>query len=459
MRHVSSVLFAYDMYHNLQIRRFNIGEYLCLINYKLTIIMKQHLSIKTLALFVASILISAQLYATDGYFSTGYGTINKGLAGAGIAFYQGSLINGNPASNVFLGNQYQLGVNFFNPNRQYTITGNPSGMEGTFGLMPGTIESDSKLFIIPSLGANWMVSDNSSISATLFGNGGMNTDYPTAIFYDPTSTTTGVNLAQLYGNISYSQKLGENHSIGITGVLAYQYFEAEGLTAFGAFSSNPSAVSGNGTDSGFGYGFKIGYLGHLTDNFAIGVTYQSKVWMSEFDDYAGLFAEQGDFDIPSSWTVGISWELAQDFTVMADVKQIMFGEVNSIGNPMLPNLMQSPLGTTDGAGFGWENIMVYKLGFNYAGVETWDFRAGLSIGDNPIPESEVMFNILAPGVIQNQIALGFSKEVGKSGNKFHMAFNYAMNSSVEGANPLDTPSGQTIEIEMNQFELEFGFSF
>ena len=405
---------------------------------------------------MAGLIISSQTFATDGYFSVGYGTINKGLAGAGIAFYQGSLINGNPAGNVFLGTKYQLGVNFFNPNRKYTVTGNASE-QAMFPLATGTIESDSKLFLMPSAGANWMLNDNSSISAALFGNGGMNTDYPTQTFGDQSVTTTGVNLAQMYGNITYSQKLGEKHSIGVTGVLAYQYFEAKGLTNFGGFSSNPSALSGNGTDSGFGYGFKIGYLGHLTDNFAVGVTYQSKVFMSEFDDYAGLFAEQGDFDIPSSWTAGIAWEVASDFTVMADVKQIMYGDVKSIGNPMLPNLMSSPLGTDEGAGFGWENIMVYKLGFNYAGVDTWEFRAGLSIGDNPVPSSEVMFNILAPGVIENQIALGLSKEVGKSGNQFHVAFNYAMNNSVKGANPM-APQ-QTIDIEMNQFELELGFSF
>ena len=411
---------------------------------------------------MAGLIISSQTFATDGYFSVGYGTINKGLAGAGIAFYQGSLINGNPAGNVFLGTKYQLGVNFFNPNRKYTVTGNASE-QAMFPLATGTIESDSKLFLMPSAGANWMLNDNSSISAALFGNGGMNTDYPTQTFGDQSVTTTGVNLAQMYGNITYSQKLGEKHSIGVTGVLAYQYFEAKGLTNFGGFSSNPSALSGNGTDSGFGYGFKIGYLGHLTDNFAVGVTYQSKVFMSEFDDYAGLFAEQGDFDIPSSWTAGIAWEVASDFTVMADVKQIMYGDINSIGNPMsnLNNAMMgdptSMLGGDNGAGFGWDNIMVYKLGFNYAGVDTWEFRAGLSIGDNPVPSSEVMFNILAPGVIENQIALGLSKEVGKSGNQFHVAFNYAMNNSVKGANPM-APQ-QTIDIEMNQFELELGFSF
>lgn len=414
---------------------------------------------KTLTLIIVSLFISVQSMATDGYFSTGYGTINKGFAGAGIAFYQGSLINGNPAGAAFLGNKYQLGVNFFNPNRQYTVAGNPSGMEGTFGLMPGTVESESSFFVIPSLGANWMIGEKSAISAALFGNGGMNTDYPTATFYDPSSETTGVNLMQMFGNVSYSIKLGAKHSLGATAVLAWQSFEAKGLMSFGAFSSNAQALSGNGADTGFGYGFKIGYLGQLTDNFSIGLMYQSKVMMAEFDDYAGLFAEQGGFDIPASWTVGFSWEIVEDFTVMGDVKSIMYNDVKSIGNPMMPNLMQTQLGNDEGAGFGWEDIMVYKLGFNYAGVDTWDFRAGVSIGDNPVQESEVMFNILAPGVIENQVALGFSKEVGKKGNQFHLAMNYAFNSSVKGDNPMDPPSGQTIEIEMNQFELELGFSF
>jgi long-chain fatty acid transport protein len=70
-----------------------------------------------------------------------------------------------------------------------------------------------------------------------------------------------------------------------------------------------------------------------------------------------------------------------------------------------------------------------------------------------------MFNILAPGVIQNQLALGLSKEVGSKGNQFHLAVNYALNNDVKGANPMDPPSGQTIEIEMNQLEVELGFSF
>ena len=38
----------------------------------------------------------------------------------------------------------------------------------------------------------------------------------------------------------------------------------------------------------------------LTDSIGVGLAYQSKIGMSEFDDYADLFAEDGGFDIPAS---------------------------------------------------------------------------------------------------------------------------------------------------------------
>ncbi len=258
-------------------------------------------------------ILSSSVYATDGYFGVGYGAQNKGLAGAGIAWYKNSLINGNPAAHVLLGKQYQLGVAFFNPNRQYTISGNPSRRDNTFGLMTGTVESDSKLFLMPSMGANWMINEQSSFSATLFGNGGMNTDYPptsmeeTKIGTFGSSGRTGVNLAQMFLGLTYSRKIAGKHSLGVTALLAYQYFEAKGLEAFSAMSSAPTKLTNNGTDGALGYGLKIGYLGTVFDGLTLGASYQTKIFMSEFDDYAGLFAEQGDFDIPSTWTVGLAY--------------------------------------------------------------------------------------------------------------------------------------------------------
>ena len=403
------------------------------------------------SLILAGLITSQTASATDGYFSLAYGTQNKGMAGAGIAWYKNSLINGNPASLVKLGGQYQFGVTVFNPNREYTMQGMP------------TVESDSKVFFMPTFGANWMLNEKSSFSVSMYGNGGMNTDYAAQMAPDgnkystfgmPGDIETGVDLGQMFLNLSYAYQVNEKHSFGVTAIAAYQYFEAKGVSAFGAMSSDPTKLSDNGHDSSLGLGFKLGYLGQLTDKLSVGASYQTMVYMSEFDDYAGLFAEQGDFNIPSTWTVGLAYEANEKWLFAADFKRINYEDIASVSNKMN---FTSQLGSDNGSGFGWENINVIKVGTEYAGIDTWTLRAGYSHCDQPIQDSELLFNVLAPGVIQDHITLGCSKVLSDKGNALHFAFVYALENSVNGPNAMNP--AQDIEIKMNQFEFEVAYSF
>jgi long-chain fatty acid transport protein len=398
-------------------------------------------------------------YATDGYFRNGYGIKYSALAGSGIAVSLSSLgaIN-NPASIINLNNQLEFNLSLFSPMRDYIITGNPSGLEGTFGLTPGKIESDKTSFFFPTLGGNMKVADNMAIALSIYGNGGMNTDYPTATFYDPTSPGTGVNLEQMFVSGSYAIEFVKNHSLGVSAIFGWQRFAAKGLIAFSMFSSDPADLTGNSFSTSTGFGFKIGYQGKLTDWLKVGAAYQSKMIMSEFDRYAGLFAQQGDFDIPSSWTAGVAVMPHKDWTLLLDVKQILYSEIKAINNPMLPNLQTSLLGYDDGAGFGWKDVLAVKFGAMFTGVEGWDFMAGYSYNQNPIPETEVMFNILAPAVVQNHVTAGFTKHIGTQ-NEVSLAFMYALDNSVTGENPLEYPGQQTIKIAMRQWQVEIGYAF
>jgi long-chain fatty acid transport protein len=162
---------------------------------------------------------------------------------------------------------------------------------------------------------------------------------------------------------------------------------------------------------------------------------------------------------------------------MADVKQIMYSGVNSIANPMVPAEMMPmvpnpdwvpgganpyisnpsfvPLGSDNAAGFGWEDMMIFKLGAEFRQVENWEFRLGYSYGKQPIQESEVMFNILAPAVNENHISLGLTRILGEHALNF--AVTHALSNTVKGTNPFDP--AQQIELNMNQWEIDLGFSF
>ncbi|MFC1553298.1 OmpP1/FadL family transporter [candidate division KSB1 bacterium] len=412
--------------------------------------------------FTVVIMLSASVFASNGYFAYGWGTKSKGMAGVGMAIPLSSLAAAsNPAGMVFVGNKTDLSVSLFNPNREYTVIGNPplpqNTPPGAFPLMNGTIESGRTSFFIPGFGINRKIDSSSSIGFSLFGNGGMNTEYDTKTFNNPMVTVTqptGVNLSQLFAGITYARKLNDNHAIGITGIAAYQMFKAQGLQAFAGFSSSPQNLTDNDSNS-FGFGARFGYMGKLSDKFSVGAAYQTKLTMGEFEEYAGLFAEQGGFDIPSNWSVGIALNATEQLTLGFDLQTICYSKIKSIANPMLPNLMMAQLGADGGPGFGWEDMTVYKFGGQYMVNSGLTLRAGYSFGKQPIPESEMMFNILAPGVIEQHITFGLSKMVGT--REIDFAVMRALSSSITGPNALYTP--QNIELKMNQWEFELGISF
>ena len=409
-------------------------------------------------LFFVLALVSVSS-ATNGYFTHGFSIKNQGLAGVGVALPLDSLATStNPAGMAFVGTRIDVGLSLFNPNRGYTVSGNPSGVQGTFGLEPGTVESDSEWFVIPAIGANKMLNENNALGIAIFGNGGMNTNYDKRTFGDPTSSRTGVDLMQAFITPTYAVKLHPKHAVGVSAILAYQSFEAKGLRSFAGFSSDPSKLSNNNHDSSYGYGARFGYLGEVFPNLFLGASYQTNIWMSKLGDYRGLFAERGDFDIPQNWTVGLAFKATPALTFAADVQKIYYSDIKAINNPLLPNLATSRLGDDNGAGFGWNDMTVFKAGVQWDSSDVWTWRAGYSYGEQPIDGSQVLFNILAPGVVQNHVTAGVTRKICKN-QGIDFALMHAFSHSVSGPNPLEIPGQQTIRVRMNQWEASVGYSW
>jgi len=404
---------------------------------------------------VAALTIATPGLATVGYFAHGYGTQSKGMGGAGVGFPSSSITPAtNPAGLAFVSARVDLGAALFSPDRRYTVSGAPSGYQGTMGLAAGSVVSGSKNFAVPTMGAAWEFGPETRVGLALFGNGGMNTDYPGSTFY---GGKTGVDLQQAFVMPTYARLFAGKHAFGISPIFAYQTFEARGLAAFSAMSSNAACLSNRGHDTSHGFGARVGYLGQLTPRFAIGAGFQSRLAMSKFNDYCGLFAEDGSFDIPMNWTAGVAGKPLSALTLAADVQEIYYSDVNSVGNAMLPNLGLAQLGQTNGAGFGWRDMTIVKLGAEYAMSPALTVRGGYAYGRQPIPKSEVMMNILAPGVMEQHATLGATRSFGRTA--LSVAVTRAFTKSVEGANPLEAPGQQSIKLEMDQWDVDLGLSF
>ncbi len=408
-----------------------------------------------LLLAMAASGIATSAFATNGYFAHGYGMKEQSMGGVGIAIPMDGLAAAtNPAGMVMVGNTTDLGLTWFNPVRQATV--------GTT-----LYKSHAESFAVPEFGYNRMLDQNSSFGVSVFGNGGMNTSYDTiAEFGSGEGTRTGVNLTQLFISPTYSKKISEKTSIGVSLNIAHQKFAAYGIGNFSGQSDYGSNLSNKGFDDSTGFGVRLGWLSEVKPGVTVGATYQSRTYMSNFDKYKGLFAEQGDFDIPQNYGVGIAIQATPKTKVAFDIVKIDYSTVKAIANTMqaYTGAKVMDLGSDHGAGFGWTDQTVFKLGMSHAFSDKLVIRAGYNHGDSPLKDnkdSSLAFNILAPATVEDHVTLGLTWNPDKNG-ELNVAFMHALSNSVSTASSAGTGvwlGGVAVDTKMKQNSLGVSYSW
>ena len=397
--------------------------------------------------FMALAGLAGSAYATNGYFSHGYGMKAKGMAGASTTNTEDAFFGANnPAAAAFVGNRIDLGVDLFSPIREATMENwGGSGMNVS-------VESDDSYHLIPEFGYNRMVNNNLALGVTVYGNGGMNTHYSevmpgTNLFGAPGAL--GIDLMQLVIAPTLAYKVAPNHSIGVSPLIGYQLFKADGL-------GGPTSEH----DDSFGYGVRVGYLGKITPTITVGAAYSSEINFEEFDKYNWLFLENGDFDLPENYNLGVAWQATPAVKLALDYQRINYGEVAAVGAP------------ASAGGFGYDNIDVWKLGVEYKYSQKLTLRAGYSHTDSPIVGAslaecmagsvncgETTLNILAPAVIEDHVTLGVTYTLA-SGNEVTMAYMHALKNDVsgQGFDDLGNPTGiNTIQMYQNSLGIQYSW--
>jgi long-chain fatty acid transport protein len=398
------------------------------------------------------------------------------MGGASVAVTDNAFAGiNNPAASVWAGNRADLGVDIFMPKRSAART---AGLPGN--ALDGDIQSDGSAFAVPEFAYNKKIDERMSWGVTVYGNGGMNTEYPggNVTCQAPNDGNLlcgqgklGVDLMQLIIAPTFAYKLDAQHSVGVSPLLVVQQFKATGLQAFTStdpqsqMSANPAKVTNTGTDRSTGVGVRLGYLGQLSDTLKFGATYSPKIKMGKFDEYAGLFAGAGSFDIPENYALGVNVQVTPAVSVAADYSRINYSGVTSIGNPMSNLMAGNPMGSPNGPGFGWSDVSVIKLGVQWQATPTMVLRAGYNQSTNPVKPENVTFNILAPGVIKQHYTVGGTYALSKD-SEFTWAYMYAPKNTVTGPSmyngrPNLPPSGITETIRMSQQSLgvQYGWKF
>lgn len=426
------------------------------------------MKLKTLAgiLAVAGLAMPGMASATNGYFSHGYGMTAKGMGGAATAMAKDAMGGANnPASMVWVGDRMDIGIDWFSPKRG-------AKREGGNGAFAEDSTADN--FYVPEFGYNMMMGEKMSLGVSVYGNGGMNTEYEkgnslTGVACPGAnplcgSGKLGMNLEQLIIAPTFAYKVNASNSIGVSPLFVYQRFSAQGLNAFGGLSTDSTKLTNMGTDTSTGWGVRLGWQGKVSDSVTLGATYSPKIDMSNFDKYAGLFAEKGDFDIPMNWNLGVAFKATPVVTVALDYQHIDYSGVKSVSNSGLlagaGPASATGLGGSNGIGFGWSNVDVVKLGVEYKYNDTLTLRAGYNHGTNPIKSGEQTFNIIAPGVVTDHYTLGATYGVTKD-SEVTVAYMHAQENSVSGATSAYFGAGgtETIKMYQNSLGVSYGVKF
>lgn len=420
-----------------------------------------------------SIFWLAPVQATNGYFLPGYGAKSIGMGGVGVAYAQDALAAAaNPAGIAGMGFRADLGLGLFSPIRSAAVGPAAGGAAGCCGF-DGAADSSNTLYPIPNAGFTMDFNERLSFGLAMVANGGMNTTYqPNFFTYGVNgSEKLGVDMMQVLFPVTVAYKINEQNAIGFSLIPAVQTFMARGLQAFVAFgtSSDPEHLTNNGRDESHGAGTRIGWTGKYWDNrLTLGLTYATKIRMSKFKRYSGLFAEGGGFDIPANYAWGVSLKPTPKLTIAFDSARILYADIRSIHNQgprNVPGLSGLPytydsstfLGKDNGMGFGWDNQQVYKFGIDYKLNSAWILRGGYNYGHTPIPNEQLTFNTLAPATVERHYTVGFTYSPDKN-SEITFAYLHAMGKKQSSCRN-NIVNCVNIQMFQNVFELSYAWLF
>lgn len=457
---------------------------------------KKHLIASAVIAALATPMVAQ---ATNGYFMIGYGAKSRAMGGVGVARGQDGLAAAfNPATMSDVADtltednnwRFDIGGDLFKPNAAVFHDSNglltPTPVDQELGA-PSTGFSQNGYYMLPAIGFVRKIDDQLSLGFAMVGNGA-------AALYDQTlpagdnsyffnfnglgGPKLEIRLMNLQMLPSIAYKIDDQHTVGATLVISASLFEANGLLAFEelGFGSTAGNLSNMGTDVSYGGGIRLGWKGKfLEDKLHIGVNYSSRTYMQEFDKYQNLFAEQGDFDIPSNYAIGLAYDFTPEITGYLDIQQINFSEIASVGN-LGPNITGGffpcgdincgALGKNDGLGFGWEDQTVIKLGASWQLNKELTLRAGYNHADNQIQDDQVLFNMLAPAIVEDHITLGasyiFSPTMELSVSYVHAFENTITGPTAfqpNGVDPNDPVDNAALAMEQNSIGATLGIKF
>ena len=238
-----------------------------------------------------------------------------------------------------------------------------------------------------------------------------------SVLPDQTSHLAGVPQTGLQRTVvapTLSSAWGNQGSVRVTGILAYQRFASLGLGTAASDSWAPMPTWRE--DSSHGAGARLDVENAISDRLRWNLGYQSRVGMGTFANYRGVFADPGDFDIPANASAGFSYALTPQFGVDIGVQRVMYGAITPFASSGLPTRFLALLGDSGSPVFAWRDLDVYSVGWTLRDADIGALQLRYTTRQQPVPTSRLLERELSSATANDTLSLGWSRGFGAQSN-------------------------------------------
>ncbi len=354
--------------------------------------------------------VSLPSYATMGAFAGGNGIKSLGMGGVSYSVAaETTALSGNPAHALGLGSRYDVGSDFFYARANATISGNAIAEDSTSN-------SDGRsYYMIPQAGFTRRLNERWAFGMTILS-AGIGPDYDGSPFarFGGNPDRASLQLASSSLDSVLAYRFSPSVDVGVSLNSGYQVFSAKGLEFLdnAMVSSSPGDVTNQGKDGVFTLGASAGVLWRINSWLTAGASYRSKNHNGKHKDYRGLIAGGGRLELPAIYGGGISVQASPRTTIAIEAQRYEYRKEDAFGNGLDRLEAGVPLGAPNGAGFGFDNQNVYKLGVSFDVSSRLTVRGGYIYGTNVVTEQNTLFAFLGPVTLQEQYSVGATQHWG-----------------------------------------------
>ena len=222
----------------------------------------------------------------------------------------------------------------------------------------------------------------------------------------------GLDLQQSFISATYARKFG-SITLAVSPTIAVQMLNVQGLKILSPYSSNMYNFTDMAYDWSVGGGVRVGFEWRATNELRFGFAGSTPMFMSRFQKYRGLIADQGSFDIPANVIAGVAYDVLPNLTLMADWRHIFYSATTARQSE-LSRFGYGSFGSSGGLGFDWRDTNSALIGAEWRATPKLTLRAGYHYSTIPVRDRAATLAALAPAVAAHSVTGGFGYQLTKN---------------------------------------------